>query len=234
MLFRQLFDKESSTYTYLIAADSGQEAILIDPVLEKIPLYERLIKEHELKFVATLETHLHADHITASGPLREKYGSDIVMGEPCAAKHTTRTIRDNETLYFNGFDILCLHTPGHTDCSYCYLMDDWIFTGDTLFIRGTGRTDFQNGSPKDAYESLFGKLLKLPDQTLVYPGHDYSGQSVSTIGEEKRFNPRLQVHNANEYADIMDNLNLSHPQKMDIAIPANILCGLQDKQGVDA
>ena len=225
MLFRQLFDKVSCSYTYLISPDYGRQAILIDPVREQITLYERLIEQYELTLAATLETHLHADHITGSGPLREKYGSEIIMGAPCAAKAATRIINDNQTLNFDGMEIRCLYTPGHTDDSYCYTFGDRVFTGDTLFIRSTGRTDFQHGDPIAAYHSLFDKVLQLPDETLVYPGHDYKGETVSTIAEEKRFNPRLQVTNAEAYATIMNNLNLDRPQKMEIAIPANILCG---------
>jgi len=228
MLLRQLFDNESSTYTYLIAADYHRKAILIDPVLEKIPLYEQLIKEFDLSLEATLETHLHADHITASGTLRKRFGNEIIMGEPCQASCVTRTVKDQEILKFDGFDIRCFHTPGHTDDSYCYLMSDCVFTGDTLFIRGTGRTDFQHGSSTDAYNSIFTKLFALPDETLVYPGHDYQGQTVSTIAEERQFNPRLQVSNAAEYADIMDHLNLPRPKEIDIVVPANMRCGLTD------
>ena len=225
MLFRQLFDKVSSTYTYLLAPDYGREGILIDPVLEQMALYDRLIKEYELKLAATLETHLHADHITASGSLREKYGNEIIMGTPSAAQGAIRFINDNEMLHFDGIEIQCLHTPGHTDDSYCYLLPDRVFTGDTLFIRGTGRTDFQNGDPIRAYHSIFDKLMTLPGRTLVYPGHDYKGETVSTIAEEKRFNPRLQVQNPEEYAVIMNTLNLDQPKGMEIAIPANVLCG---------
>lgn len=228
MLFRQLFDKTSSSYTYLLASNYGQKAILIDPIFEQISLYERLIREYELKLTAILETHLHADHITASGELHKKYGSEIIMGDPCAAKFVTRTVHDNEILRFDGIEIECLYTPGHTDDSYCYLFNNWVFTGDTLLIRGTGRTDFQNGDPVQAYHSLFDKILTLPENTLVYPGHDYKGETVSTIAEEKRFNPRLQVCNEKEYGNIMNNLNLDRPQKMDIAVPANLRCGLSD------
>lgn len=231
MLFRQLFDKISCTYTYLLAADYGSEAILIDPVLEQILLYQRLIEQFELTLAATLETHLHADHITASGTLREQYGNAIIMGAPCSAKSATQIIQDNERLFFDGFDVQCLYTPGHTDDSYCYLIEDRVFTGDTLFIRGTGRTDFQNGDPIRAYHSLFDCLLTLPEETRVYPGHDYKGETVSTIGEEKRFNPRLQVADAQAYAAMMNHLNLERPQKMDIAIPRNILCGLIHESG---
>lgn len=226
MLFRQLFDSESYTYTYLLASDYHRDAILIDTVHEKLPLYERLISEYGLKLVAVLETHLHADHITASGPLRERFGCEIIMGAPCKAKCVTRIVNDGETLSFDGINIECLYTPGHTDDSFCYRMKDRVFTGDTLFIRGSGRTDFQNGNPEDAYHSIFDVLLKLPEDTLVYPAHDYQGQTVSTIAEEKQFNPRLQVNNVNEYVNLMNNLNLDRPKKMDIAVPANLTCGL--------
>jgi sulfur dioxygenase len=230
VLFRQLFDKTSSTYTYLLAEKPGGIAILIDPVLEQLDLYQRLINELQLTLSACLETHLHADHITASGLLQQLYSAEIIMGEPTAAQGKIRRIKDQDRLDFGRLSMTALATPGHTDDSYCFLMSDRVFTGDTLFIRGTGRTDFQNGDSKQAYDSLFNKLLILPDHTFVYPGHDYKGQTVSTIGEEKQFNPRLQVQNANEYANIMDQLNLSAPQKIQVAVPANLHCGVTRSQ----
>lgn len=226
MLFRQLFDSNSSTYTYLIAADFGREAVMIDPVLEHVDHYLRLLKEYDVTLSAILETHVHADHITGSGELRKQTGAQIIMGEHAKADCVDKRVVDNDILNFDGFDIKVLYTPGHTDDSYCFVMDDRVFTGDTLLIRGTGRTDFQHGSAQDAYHSIVHKLFLLDDATLVYPAHDYKGMTVSTIGEEKQFNPRLQGKDAETYKDIMDNLNLPKPKLIDIAVPANLKCGL--------
>ncbi len=227
MLFRQLFDQASSTYTYLLAADYGQEALIIDPVLEQMPLYQSLLDELKLKLVLSLDTHCHADHVTASGALNLKYQCQIAMGELTHAQHVTKRIRDNETISIDGIELKAIYTPGHTDDSYCFIGEDRVFTGDTLLIRGTGRTDFQSGDPNQQYESLFNKLLALSDQTLVYPAHDYKGMMVSTIGEEKRCNPRLQVTSAAEYVDIMNDLHLPKPKLFDIAVPANLQCGIE-------
>lgn len=224
MLFRQLFDRESCTYTYLVAASTG-EALIIDPVLEHTEQYLRLLAELDLQLKFTFDTHVHADHVTASGLLAEKTGASIVMGEKSKAQGIT-PLKDGEVLSVGDLKFTVLYTPGHTDDSYCLLMSDRVFTGDTLFIRGTGRTDFQHGSSAEAYQSIIEKLLTLPGETLVYPGHDYKGMTVSTISEEKRFNPRLQINSAAEYAAIMDNLNLPKPNKIDIAVPANLHCGL--------
>ncbi len=227
MLFRQLFDKCSCTYTYLIAADCGREAIIIDPIIDQMPLYSQLLDELELKLTIALDTHMHADHITATGTLRENCQCSIAMGETTKAGGITSRLKDGDRIQVDGIDIQAIHTPGHTDDSYCYLMKDRVFTGDTLFIRGSGRTDFDDGDPYAAYDSIFNKLLTLSDDTLVYPGHDYKGMTVSTIGEERRFNPRLQINTADEYAAIMNNLNLDQPKLAHIAIPANLKCGLQ-------
>ena len=199
---------------------------MIDPVLDQIPLYQRLIHEFQLTLSACLETHLHADHITASGQLQQAYNTEIIMGAPTAAQGKIRRVTDQAALSFGHLNLTALSTPGHTDDSFCFLMPDRVFTGDTLLIRGTGRTDFQHGNSQEAYNSLFNQLLRLSDDVLVYPGHDYKGETVSTIGEEKQLNPRLQVNNVKEYADIMDNLHLGTPQKMHIAIPANQHCGI--------
>ena len=228
MVFRQLFDYTSYTYTYLIA-DSGK-ATLIDPVLENVNQYLRLLKELELTLDSTIETHVHADHVTAAGKLREATGCTVIQGVKSAAKGMDRTVDDGDVIDVGGLQLKVLYTPGHTDDSYCFLLEqggqNYLFTGDTLFIRGTGRTDFQHGDNAAHYDSIFNKLLTLPEDTLVYPGHDYKGMTVSTIGEEKRFNPRLQVADAAAYGELMDGLNLPKPKLIDIAVPANIELGL--------
>jgi sulfur dioxygenase len=226
MIFRQLFDHISSTYTYLIASDQGREAVIIDPVLENVNRYIKLLEELDLKLVKVIDTHIHADHISGMAELRDKTNCITVMGDATPADIVSMTVADNEDVKVDGITLKALHTPGHTSESFSYLMNDRIFSGDTLLIRGSGRTDFQNGNPYDAYESIFGRLLKLPEHTLLYPGHDYKGDTVSTIGEEKRFNPRLQVKSAKEYADIMNNLNLPDPKMMDIAVPGNLSLGI--------
>jgi sulfur dioxygenase len=225
MIFRQLFDHESSTYTYLLASRGGGEALLIDPVLSNIDQYLRLIEELDVELVFAADTHIHADHITALGKLRDELNCPTIMGEHSKANCVSLRIKDGEFIRFDGVELRGLYTPGHTDDSFSFVMNDRVFTGDALLIRGTGRTDFQNGDSHRAYDSLFNKLLKLPDDTAVYPAHDYKGWTSSTIGEERRFNPRLQVSSAAEYAQIMASLHLPDPKMMDIAIPANLACG---------
>jgi len=226
MLFRQLFDSTSSTYSYLIASRRGGEALIVDPVLERVGHYLRLIQELDLRLVKAVDTHLHADHITALGALRDRTHCVTAMGEQSKVDVVSMRLADGDTLRIEGIALDVLYTPGHTDDSYSFLMGDRVFTGDTLLIRGTGRTDFQNGDARAQYESLFGRLLRLPDETLVYPAHDYKGDTVSTIGEEKRWNPRLQVRSAEEYAALMENLHLPNPKMMDVAVPANMQQGL--------
>lgn len=228
MLFRQLFDNESFTYTYLLAADFGRDAVIIDPVKKNLSLYRMLITQLELNLVAAIDTHLHADHITALGDLNRSFNCQTMMGEQSQARGVTKRFCDNEILNFDGLNFKVLYTPGHTDDSYSLLMNDRVFTGDTLFIRGTGRTDFQNGSPSHQYDSLLNKLLCLPKRTLVYPGHDYNGMTVSTIGEEIQFNPRLCGKSKQEYIGLMNNLNLPKPKMMDVAVPANKNCGITE------
>ena len=228
MIFRQLFDSVSSTYTYLIASRKGGEAILIDPVIDKVDLYMRVLTELDLKLIKAIDTHCHADHITALGHLRDKTHCVTVMGRNTDVDVVSMRVDDGDNIDIENISLQVLDTPGHTSDSYCFKMKDRIFTGDTLLIRGTGRTDFQLGSPHDAYNSLFGKILTLPDDTMVYPGHDYKGETVSTIGEEKAFNPRLQVTSAQEYAEIMNNLNLPNPKLMDEVVPVNLRIGFHN------
>ena len=226
MIFRQLYDGVSGTYTYLMASRRGGEALIIDPVIEKVERYLQLVRELDLKLVKAVDTHMHADHITGLGALRDRTRCITVMGEQSKADVVSMRVAEGDRLTIEGVTLDVLYTPGHTDDSYSYLMGDRVFTGDTLLIRGTGRTDFQNGDARMQYESLFGKLLRLPDETLVYPAHDYKGDTVSTIGEEKAFNPRLRVTSVDEYVDLMGKLNLPNPKMMDVAIPANMKVGL--------
>ena len=225
MLFRQLYDLDTGTYTYLLAERPGGEAVIIDPVLEQMNAYLQLLRELDIRLVKAIDTHTHADHVTAMGKLREVTGCVTLMGEQTRAECVSLRVRDGETIHVGALTLRALYTPGHTDESYSFVMDDRVFTGDTLLIRGTGRTDFQNGNARAQYDSLFNKLLKLPEETLVYPGHDYKGWTVSTIGEEKRYNPRLQAQSVDEYVNIMNNLNLPNPKYMDVAVPANLACG---------
>lgn len=225
MIFRQLFDLDSSTYTYLLAPQRGGEALLIDPVLDQYQIYLRLIEQLNLKLVVAVDTHTHADHVTALGHLRDTTDCITLMGESTKAECISDTIRDGETLNVGSVELKALFTPGHTDDSYSFVMKDRVFTGDVLLIRGTGRTDFQNGDPYASYDSIFNKLLRLPDDTLIYPAHDYKGWTVSTVWEERKHNPRLQVQSATEYAEIMNCLNLPNPKMMDVAVPANLRCG---------
>jgi len=228
MIFRQMFDSVSCTYTYLIASRPGGEALLIDSVVENVDRYIKLMEELDLNLVKAVDTHVHADHITGLGELRDKTSCVTVMGAASDVDVVSMRVDEGDTIDIEGVSMDVIYTPGHTNDSYSFLLDDKLFTGDTLLIRGTGRTDFQNGSPEDAYNSLFNKLLKLPDETLVYPGHDYKGDTVSTIGEERAYNPRLQVTSAQEYADIMNNLGLPNPKMMDVAVPANLQVGLKN------
>src|SRR5262252_5901052 len=225
MIFRQLFDSTSGTYTYLLASRQGGEALIIDPVIEKVDRYLQLVRELDLKLVKAIDTHLHADHITGLGALRDRTHCITVMGEQSKVDVVSMRVADCDRLQIEGVTLDVLYTPGHTDDSYSFVMADRVFTGDTLLIRGTGRTDFQNGDPRMQYESLFGKLLRLPEETLVFPAHDYKGDTVSTIGEEKAFNPRLRVKSVDEYVDLMNNLKPANPKMMDVAVPANMKVG---------
>jgi glyoxylase-like metal-dependent hydrolase (beta-lactamase superfamily II)/rhodanese-related sulfurtransferase len=226
MIFRQLFDSVSGTYSYLLASRVGGEALILDPVLEKADRYCQLLRELDLKLVKAVDTHLHADHVTGLGELRDRTHCITIMGEQSKADVVSMRVSDGDRVTIEGLALDVMYTPGHTDDSYSYMMGDRVFTGDTLLIRGTGRTDFQNGSARAQYESIFNRLLKLPEETLVFPAHDYKGDTVSTIGEEKRYNPRLQVRSVDEYVELMANLKLGNPKMMDVAVPANMHVGL--------
>ena len=222
MIFEQLFDTKSSTYTYIISSGEGREALIIDPVIEHTNEYLKILEKLKLKLVKVIDTHIHADHITALNELNKRTSCTRIMGENSKSEVIDIKVKDNEKINIENIDLKAMYTPGHTDCSYSYLMNDRVFTGDTLLINGTGRTDFQNGSSFDAYDSLFNKLLKLPEKTLVYPAHDYNGKKFSTIETERNNNPRLQVSSKEEYAEIMENLKLANPKMMDVAVPANV------------
>jgi glyoxylase-like metal-dependent hydrolase (beta-lactamase superfamily II)/rhodanese-related sulfurtransferase len=226
MIFRQLFDSVSGTYSYLLASRAGGEALILDPVLEKVDRYCQLLRELDLRLVKAIDTHLHADHVTGLSELRDRTHCVTIMGEQSKADVVAMRVTDGDKVMIEGISLDVMYTPGHTDDSYSYLMGDRVFTGDTLLIRGTGRTDFQNGSARAQYDSIFNRLLKLPDETMVFPAHDYKGDTVSTIGEEKRFNPRLRVRSVDEYVELMASLKLPDPKMMDVAIPANMHVGL--------
>ena len=226
MIFRQLFDSVSGTYSYLLASRTGGEALILDPVLEKVDRYCKLLQELDLRLVKAVDTHLHADHVTGLGELRDRTQCITIMGDQSKADVVSMRVADGEKVMIEGMCLDAMYTPGHTDDSYSYLMGDRVFTGDTLLIRGTGRTDFQNGSARAQYDSIFNRLLKLPDETMVFPAHDYKGDTVSTIGEERRYNPRLQVKSIDDYVELMGNLNLPNPKLMDVVVPANMHVGL--------
>ena len=227
MIFKQVFDQKSSTYTYIIASAEGREALIIDPVLENVEDYIKLLTELNLKLVKVIDTHIHADHVTGAGKLRDKTQCVTIMGEHTPTDAVEIKVKDEEIIKLDQLKIKALYTPGHTSDSFSFLMDNYLFSGDTLLINGTGRTDFQNGNSKDAYNSLFNRLLKLPDETLVYPAHDYKGEKVSSIGKEKKFNPRLQVNNVEEYIEIMNKLNLEKPAAIDFNVANNLKLGAE-------
>ena len=225
MIFKQLFDTKSSTYTYIVSSGQGREALIIDPVIENVTEYINVLKKLDLKLVKVIDTHIHADHITGASALRDQTKCITIMGEQTPAETVEIKVKDEEIIKLDELKIKALYTPGHTSDSFSFLMDEYLFSGDTLLINGTGRTDFQNGNSKDAYNSLFNRLLKLPDETLLYPAHDYKGETVSTIGKEKKFNPRLQVRNVEEYIEIMKNLNLKKPAEIDFNVASNLKLG---------
>ena len=225
MIFEQLFDTKSSTYTYLISSGNGREALIIDPVLENVNEYTNILKKLDLKLVKVIDTHIHADHVTGASKLKDITKCTTIMGNHTPAESVEIKVKDDEYINLDNLKIKAMYTPGHTSDSYSFLMDNYLFSGDTLLINGTGRTDFQNGNSKDAYNSIFNKLLKLPDETLLYPAHDYKGEKVSTIGKEKKQNPRLQVNSVDEYIDIMNNLDLKKPIEIETNVARNIKLG---------
>jgi len=225
MIFKQLFDTKSSTYTYLISSGNGREALIIDPVLENVNEYISILKELDLKLVKVIDTHIHADHVTGASKLKNITKCSTIMGDHTPAESVEIKVKDDEYINLENIKIRAMYTPGHTSDSYSFLMDNYLFSGDTLLINGTGRTDFQNGNAKDAYNSIFNKLLKLPDETLLYPAHDYKGEKVSTIGKEKKQNPRLQISSVDEYIDIMNNLDIKKPSELESNVSRNIKLG---------
>jgi len=221
MIFKQLFDKKSSTYTYIISSGKGREALIIDPVIENTSEYLNVLNELNLKLAKVIDTHIHADHISGLNELSKNTKCIKVMGDQSDCEVIDIKVKENDKIKIENIELKTIYTPGHTSCSYSFFMNDRVFTGDTLLINGTGRTDFQNGDAKEQYDSIFNKLLKRPEKTFVYPAHDYKGEKFSTIGKERKNNPRLQVNSENEYIEIMKNLKLANPKMMDIAVPAN-------------
>ena len=225
MIFKQVFDIKSSTYTYFIASAKGREAVIIDPVIENVDSYIKVLNELDLKLVKVIDTHIHADHVTGATKLKKATNCLTIMGEHTPADAVEIKVKDDEIIKIDQLEIKAIYTPGHTSDSYSFLMQKFLFSGDTLLINGTGRTDFQNGSSKDAYDSIFNRLLKLPSDTILYPGHDYNGKKSSTIGNEIKFNPRLQVNSVDEYVELMSNLNLAKPKLIDRNVSRNIKLG---------
>jgi sulfur dioxygenase len=235
MLFRQLFDLESSTYTYLLADEDTREAVLIDPVLEQVERDVRIIQELDLKLLYSLDTHVHADHVTANGTLRERVGAKTVLSERAGVGYADVYVKDGDRIRFGRHELEVRETPGHTSGCVTYVTGDerMAFTGDTLLIRGCGRTDFQEGNAHTLYQSVHEKIFTLPDDCFIYPGHDYQGRTVSSVGEEKKHNARLGGGRTEaEFVGIMQKLQLAYPKKIDIAVPANLYCGVP--QGVPA
>ncbi len=227
LIFRQLFEPMSSTYTYILGDSQSKEALIIDPVKETMDRDLQILSELHLNLKIVVETHIHADHITSSGPLREKTGAAIFVGAGTELMTADRLLKDGESFHCGSFEMKTLATPGHTDGCTSFYMAPFVFTGDALLIRGCGRTDFQQGNSETLFRSVREKLFTLPDDTLVYPAHDYKGRTCSSIKEEKEFNPRLKMSNSlDEFKQIMEDLDLKPPKKIDVAVPANMKSGL--------
>jgi len=230
VLFRQLFEPQSSTYTYLIACSDTGQAVLVDPVLDTFDRDLKIVRELGLTLTYTLDSHIHADHLTSALKLKSQAGSQIALPAAANVACADVLVREENPFTVGNLNLKPLFTPGHTDHHHCYAVDDGAFqavlSGDCLLIDGCGRTDFQSGSSTELYASVREKLFTLPDDTLVYPGHDYQGRCVSSIAQERARNPRLKDGtNLNVFIDIMDGLDLPYPKKMDLAVPANMLCG---------
>lgn len=230
MFIRQLFDHDTYTYTYLIADEETGKAVLIDPVLEQVERDMNLVKELGLELVYVLDTHAHADHVTASGSIRDRTGVKTVLSDHAGATCVDCAVADGDVIEFGSLRLEVRSTPGHTDGCVTYVLEHagrhYAFTGDALLIRGSGRTDFQAGDARKLYQSVHDKIYSLPDDTLIYPGHDYHGHLWSTVGEEKRNNPRLKIENGVEdFVRIMNELKLAPPKRIDVAVPANLACG---------
>ena len=237
IVFRQLFDPESSTYTYLLADGRSREAVIIDPVYEQVRRDVALLEELSLRLLYSLETHVHADHVTGAWVLKQRTGCNIALSAASGAQGADRYLQDCERIHFGARYLEVWATPGHTNGCVTYVLDDVsrAFTGDCLLIRGCGRTDFQEGDPRVMYRSVHERIFTLPEECLLYPAHDYRGLTVTSVGEEKRFNPRLGGDlNANDFAGYMNNLGLAHPKKLDIAVPANLKCGKPESESVQA
>ncbi|MGH8556213.1 MAG: MBL fold metallo-hydrolase [Methylococcales bacterium] len=231
MIFRQLFDTESCTYTYIFGNEDSNEAVFIDPVNTHIDEYIKLLDDHGLKLIYSLETHVHADHVTASGLLRQRTGAATGVSQLCGASYATRQLKNGDVLDFGeGETIQVIATPGHTAGSISFHWRDRVFTGDSLFINGCGRTDFQGGDAGTLYDSITRKLFSLPAETLVYPGHDYNGRWVSSIGQERTTNARVAGKTREQFVEIMYNLDLPKPKLIDVAAPSNRLCGLSEEE----
>lgn len=231
-MFKQMFDTESSTFTYLIADDVTREAVLIDPVVSHIEDYIAMINQYDLQLKYSIETHVHADHITASGMLRERLAIKTGVSELCGAATADMQLNDGDVLVFGSQKIKVLATPGHTAGSVSFLWNDRIFTGDALLINGCGRTDFQGGDAGVLFDSIANKVFSLSDETLIYPAHDYNGRRLSCVGQEKAINPRLAGKTKAEFIVLMNNLNLPQPKLIDIAVPANRMCGVSEPEVV--
>lgn len=226
LFFRQLFDAESFTYTYLLADTTSKEAVLIDPVVENVERDLKLVEQLGFNLKYVLDTHVHADHVTGAGKIRELTGAKTVVGAGAKVDCASVSIADGDTVSFGPFAIKALSTPGHTDGCTSYYVEGMVFTGDALLIRGNGRTDFQQGSSEKLFHSIKDKLYKLPKETRVYPAHDYRGQTASSIGEEMQFNARIPSgQSLGEFVKIMEALDLADPKKIQISVPANMKCG---------
>lgn len=227
MQIRQFFDPQSSTYTYLLWDVKSGEAALIDSVKEQVDRDSQIIRELNLNLRYLLETHIHADHITGAGELRKRFNARVMVHKNSGSQCADQLLDDEDTIMLGSEKIKVLYTPGHTNTDISYLIDGIVFTGDTLLIRGSGRTDFQSGNAGEAYDSITGKLFTLPDSTVVYPGHDYEGRTMSTIWEEKKYNPRLgNGKSREEYINIMESMDLPKPKMIEKAVPGNMECGL--------